>query len=132
MDRIKVVVIDDNMRFRHIIREVIEAENDIQICDEADNLEQAKNILAKYCPDIALLDISVDGREGGLQFLKEVCKLKMSTSFIILSNHNEVYYSGKSLQAGAKGYICKDKTVRCLAHAIRSVQAGKEFVSSDN
>ncbi len=129
MDPIKVVVIDDNIAFRSIIKEVISMEDDIQLAGEADNLEEAREVLLQNHPDVALLDISLDGTEGGLQFLKTADDFHVD--FIILSAHNENLYSAKSLEAGAKGYVCKDKTVRCLADAIRSVHAGKEFVSSD-
>lgn len=129
MDPIRVAVIEDNPRFRHIIREVIAQEKDMQICDEADTFKNAKDILSASSPDIAILDLSVDEHEGALKFLQEIGP-NVTTGFIILSAHSEANYSAKSLQAGAKGYVCKDKTVRCLANAIRSVCAGKEFVSS--
>ena len=127
--RINVVVIDDNLRSRYIIKETLKTEEDIHICDEAETLEQAKNILARWRPDIAILDLSLDENEGGLKLLQEISQLHLPTNFIVLSAHAEASYSQKSLQAGAKGYICKDKTVRCLGPAIHSVHSGKEFVS---
>lgn len=129
MEPIKIVVIEDNRRFRDIIREVIEFEGDIEICDEAENLEQARAILTKCSPDIALLDLSIGEYEGGLKFLQEMRQLNVPTDFIVLSAHNEATYSAKSIQAGAKGYLCKDKTVPCLAQAIRSVRAAHKVIS---
>lgn len=129
MEPIKVVVIEDNRKFREIIHETIGLERDMEICDEAENLKQAKEILAKRPAHVALLDLSIDEYEGGLKFLQEIRTLNLPTDFIILSAHTEAIYSAKSIQAGAKGYLCKDKIVPCLAKAIRSVRAHRQFVS---
>jgi DNA-binding NarL/FixJ family response regulator len=130
MNLIRVIIIDDNKGIRSLIREILEYEEDLEICGEAENLAQAREIISEQKPDIAILDISMDENEGGLSFLKEAISQNLSTKFIILSAHNEDTYSDQSLLAGAKGYICKDKTVQSLAHAIRDVQDGKQFVSS--
>jgi len=127
---IKIVVIDDNDSFRWLIKEIIRMEDDIQICDEAETLDDARKMILKWLPDIVLLDISVDEREGGLNFLQEVRQLNFSTDSIIISAHAESHYADKSLKAGAKGYISKDKTVRCLVNAIREIHKGREFVST--
>jgi DNA-binding NarL/FixJ family response regulator len=130
---IEVVVIDDNKRIRFIVKETLRTERDIHICDEAETVERARELLAARRPDVAILDISLGEDEGGLKLLKEFTALPgHPTQFIILSAHNETNYSGRSLEAGARGYVCKDKTVQCLAEAIRSVRSGKRFVSSDS
>ena len=130
MDQIKIVIIEDNARIRFLIREILDGENDIEICDEAENLEKARQIIEDVRPDIVLLDISFGGKDGGLKLLNEISQLSKSTHAIILSAYSEDIYATLSLKAGAKGYICKDKTVGCLAEAIRCVYSGKEFVSS--
>jgi DNA-binding NarL/FixJ family response regulator len=127
---IKIVVIDDNDSFRWLIKEIVRTEEDIQICGEAETLDDARKIILQWRPHIVLLDISVDEREGGLNFLQEVRQLNASTHCIIISAHAEAFYADKSLKAGAKGYISKDKTVRCLVNAIREIYMGKEYVST--
>ena len=130
MDPIKTVLIDDNKAFRALVREILQPEEDIHVLDEAGNFVQAKNVLLKCKPDIALLDLSVGRSEGGLDFLKEKTSLDLPTNFIVLSNYEESQYAEKSLQAGAKGFVCKSKAVQCLADAIRSVHSKKEYISS--
>ena len=127
---ITVVIIDDNKEIRSLMRAVLEEEKDINLCAEASNLEQAKDVLHIIRPDTALLDISIGGEEGGLAFMRKISDWSLPTQVIILSAHPESQYSQKSLNAGAKGYICKDKAMECLATAIRTVQSGNKFVSS--
>jgi two-component system uhpT operon response regulator UhpA len=131
MSPIKVIIIDDNKAIRALIREILEFEDGIEICDEAENLTRAREVLSQWQPDIAILDISLGQDEGGLEFLKDISRPAVATNFIIVSNHEEEHYSAKSLKVGAKGYVCKSRAVQCLADAIRAVHAGKEFVSSE-
>lgn len=102
----------------------------MQLCAEAGNLGQAKKLLSESSPDIVLLDLSMEGPEGGLHFLKELTLSDPVTKTIIFSAHGESTHASKSLKAGAKGYVCKDKIVTSLMEAIRQVHAGKEYVSS--
>lgn len=130
MNPIRIVIIDDNYTFRMLIKEIIGTEEDMQICGEAETLEEARKVISECLPDIALIDISVDEREGGLNFLQEVTALNIPTQCIVLSAHAEFNYADKSIKSGARAYICKDKIVRCLVDAIREIHSGKGFASS--
>jgi len=127
--RIKAVIIDDNKRIRRLVKEILSLEEDIEVCGEAGSLQEAKAVLAEYQPDITISDL-LFGEYRDEMFLREITKLSTITKVLILSAHSEALYSARCLQAGAKGYICKDKVVNSLAEAIRAVHAGKEFVSS--
>jgi DNA-binding NarL/FixJ family response regulator len=130
MNPIKVMIVEDNPSFRRLIKAVLETEKDIQISAEADNLEQLKNLIQQNPVDVVLLDMSLGRPEAGLEFLRELRQAGSSANCIVLSAHGEDTYAAKSLQAGAKGYLSKDKTVQHLAKAIRCVASGQEFLSS--
>ena len=127
---IKVALIDDNKEIRYIVKEVLEMEEDIELCAEAETLDKARALLSQTRPDVAVVDISIEHNDGGFTLLSEIINLNLPTKVIMFSAHSENIFSEKSLKAGAKGYLCKDKTVRCIVDAIRSVHAGKEFVST--
>lgn len=132
MNCIRIAIVDDNPEVRFIIKEIVKFEKDIEVCSEAENLEEARLTIKEFRPDIVILDISLEEENGGLKFLHEIPQLNSSAKAIIVSAHNEEPYAAKSLKEGAKGYICKDKTVSCLIPAIRTVHAGNEFVSGDD
>lgn len=129
MPSIKVAIIDDDEYIRSGLREMLEDEPDLQVCGEAKNLAEARTVFSRDKPDIALVDISMDGTTGGLQLIREMSEAKSPTRSIVLSAHDESIYAGPSLKEGAKGYVCKDKIIKCLIPAIHAVYAGKEFVS---
>lgn len=130
MAPITVVIIDDDEYVRFGLREMIEGEEGLQVCGEARNLEEARAAFSEWHPDIALVDISMDGPTGGLTLIREMHESKSPTRSIVLSAHDESLYAARSLKEGAKGYVCKDKIVKCLVPAIHAVYSGKEFVSA--
>lgn len=129
MNPIRIVIIDDDQGIRFLMKEILQLEEAMEVCGEAQNLAQAKETLLKYRPDIAILDISIEGEQGGLDFMESSLSLNLPTQFIIFSAHDESTFASKSLAKGAKGYVCKDKAVQCLGLAIRDVHSGKTFVS---
>lgn len=131
MAAIQVAVVDDNKHIRELIYEILKLEEDIHVCGEAENMDAARILIGECRPDITILDISLNEDRGGLMLLKEMPSLSPRTRTIILSAHDAHLYADRCLQAGAKGYICKDKAVHSLADAIRAVHDGSEFVSSD-
>lgn len=128
MTPIKVAVIDDNRDIRFVIEELLNEENDIVLCGQAENLDQARTLIKETAPDIILLDLSLEGGEGGLDFLKELPGLSPSTKAIMLSAYEADTHADRCLKAGASGYICKDQAVLCLSAAVRCVHSGKPFL----
>ncbi|MHC5830156.1 MAG: response regulator transcription factor, partial [Nostoc sp.] len=54
---IKVLLVDDQSLIRQGLKALLELEPDIEIVGEAENGEQAINLVAKLQPDVILLDI---------------------------------------------------------------------------
>lgn len=130
---IKVILIDDNQRIRSLVREVLQSEEDIKVCDEAASLKVVGPLISQWQPDILVVDIMHQEYGGEEIFLKEISRLSAADmKIIILSAHSESYYSNKCLKAGACGYVSKDKIISSLASAIRTVHDGQTFVSSSS
>lgn len=127
--RIKTVIVDDNKQIRYLVKEILRGEDDIEVCAEAETWAEAQQILAEHQPDVAIFDLVFDTHTD-TSFLEDMATIKQTTKIIILSAHSENFYSAKCIEAGAKGYVCKDKVVNSLADAIRTVHAGEKFISS--
>lgn len=125
---IKTVIIDDNKRIRYLVKEILEREEDIQVCAEAETMPEALKILTEHRPHVAIFDLFFDNNTDQ-SFLQQVTAVCPSAKVIILSAHSETIYASKCLESGAQGYVCKDKAVESLAQAIHAVHAGKQFVS---
>jgi len=126
----RVLIVEDHPMFRERLRDLIDKEADLEVCGEADNIQQALQLL-RACEriDIVMLDITL--RSGsGLELLKQMKAEQLDTPVLVLSMHDEALYAERSLQAGAKGYITKYEASPRVMAAIRQVLAGEICVSS--
>ena len=78
-----------------------------------------------------LLDLSMP-RKTGLEVLRELSKLGLSTRTIILTGEIEREQVVEALQLGASGIVLKRSTLRVLLESIRSVSAGKHWVDQES
>lgn len=78
--------------------------------------------------DVALMDISMPGVTG-LEALKHVRMIKPQLPVLILTAYPESQYAERAIRLGAMGYINKSVASEELVEAIRTVRAGKKFIT---
>jgi DNA-binding NarL/FixJ family response regulator len=123
--RARVLIVDEYPIVRHGIKCVIADQTDLMLCGEAASRAQALDIASEVKPDIAVVDISLPG-ESGLGLIKD---LSTTIRVLVFSQYDEVLYAERALNAGAAGYAAKDEPISNLLEAIRTVVAGKMYVS---
>ncbi len=127
----KIIVIDDEPLIATLLKELIEDEPDMEVAQVATRKEEFLGMVTQDVFDIALIDISVGGREGGLELL-QILKMKgIKLPAITLSAHDEADYGIKCLQAGARGYVNKNSICADLVRGVREVLGGQLFISGD-
>jgi len=97
--------------------------------EEAADGRNALALMEKGSYALVLLDISMPGR-GGLEVLKEVKRLRPGVPVLILSMHPEEEYAVRAFRAGASGYLTKDSAADELVQAVRTVLAGRRYMSA--
>ena len=113
---------------REHLAQIINKEADMEVCGEADNIQQGMRIIRNSVPDLAIVDISLNGASG-LELIKSLKVLAMSTPVLVLSMHDESVYAERALRAGAKGYITKHRPSHEVLSAIRRVLEGEIYLS---
>lgn len=130
MKKISVFLADDHKILRESLKLYLSLEPEIEVVGEAaDGLEAYSNILALK-PDIAILDISMS-KLNGLDLCSKLKQEKSDLKVIILSMHKTESYIYKALNIGVNGYVLKDNALEDLMNAIRTVWAGRMFISQD-
>jgi DNA-binding NarL/FixJ family response regulator len=127
---VKVVLVEDHPMFRERLATLINKELNMTVCGEADNIQQAQEIIAATEPDIAIVDITLRG-SSGLELIKNLKAQGIRTPVLVLSMHDENLYAERVLRAGAKGYITKDEASSKVIQAIRRVLEGGIYVSEN-
>jgi DNA-binding NarL/FixJ family response regulator len=124
----RIMIVEDHPIFRMGLRELINVEDDLVVCGEADEAGEAFREISQSRPDMVIVDISLKGRDG-IDLVREVSRQDKHLPMLVLSMHDESLYAERSLLAGAKGYIMKRETSSSIVEAIRCVLNGKIYLS---
>jgi DNA-binding NarL/FixJ family response regulator len=127
----RIIVIDDEPLISTLIKEMIAGDQEIEISEIVTHKKEFLDLVFHHPFDAALIDISVEGREGGLDILNILRLQKTQLPSIILSAYDEIDYALKCLQLGAKGYLNKRYICMNLKTAFQEVFDGNLFVSGD-
>jgi DNA-binding NarL/FixJ family response regulator len=124
----RIMVVDDHPMTRNGIADWIRCEQDLSVCAEAQNAEQALEAVSKSNPDLVLTDITLPGKSG-LELIKDLRAMQPDLPILVISMHDESLYAERVLRAGARGYIMKHEGGDDIIRAIRQVLSGKLYVS---
>jgi DNA-binding NarL/FixJ family response regulator len=125
----KVLIADDHAIVRAGYRQFLESEPGITNIGEASNAQEVLDQLRVESWDLVLLDIQMPDRSG-LDLLKYICAQYRSVLVLITSGLPEELYAGNALRAGARGYLSKGTDPEEVLQAIRTVLAGRRYVSA--
>jgi DNA-binding NarL/FixJ family response regulator len=124
----RVFLVDDHPLVREWLTNLIDQHDDLTVCGEAESVQQALDGIGETSPDVAIVDLSLNGGSG-LDVVKNVRNSRPQTAVIVLSMHDERLYAERALRAGARGYIMKRETTSNIIAAIHEVLSGKIHVS---
>jgi DNA-binding NarL/FixJ family response regulator len=123
-----VLVVDDHPLMRQGLALLINQQQDMQVCGEAEEAQAAMLAIARLHPDIMILDISLSGPDG-LELLKNIRATNPGLPVLILSMHDEATYAERALRARANGYIMKQEATEKVLVAVRRILNGEVYLS---
>lgn len=126
----RLLIVDDHPLVRSGIKSLLQLEDDLEVCGEAEDTQSALEIIAREKPDLVLVDISLK-QSNGLTLLKDIAQNYPSVLTLAVSMHDEYTYAIRCLKAGAKGYIMKQAGTEKILEAIRCVLDGRTYLSEN-
>jgi DNA-binding NarL/FixJ family response regulator len=123
-----VLIVDDHPLLRQGLALLINQQEDMQVCAEAEEAQAAMQAIAQQRPDIMILDISLNGPDG-LELLKSIRASNPDLPVLILSMHDESIYAERALRARANGYIMKQEATEKVLVAVRRILNGELYLS---
>jgi DNA-binding NarL/FixJ family response regulator len=126
----RVVVVDDHPLFRERLCQLVNDEPDMEVCGEAEGAEQALTLIRSARPDLAVVDIALKS-SSGLELVRSFKAFSITLPVLVLSMHEDSVYADRALLAGASGYITKSREAAEILMAMRSVLAGKLYLSPE-
>jgi DNA-binding NarL/FixJ family response regulator len=128
LEKKKIIIVDDHPIVRQGLAELINQEQDLYVCAQADNAHQAMEAIRREKPDMAIVDISLKD-SSGIELIKDIKINFDGLAVLTLSMHDESLYAERALRAGAKGYIMKQEATDNVINAIRKVLSGQLYLS---
>ena len=110
------------------LRALLEPQADFAIVAEAADGRECVQRAEETSPDVVMMDIAMPTMNG-IEATRRILAANPSIGVVILSMHQDESYVLQSLNAGAKGYLLKDSPREDILEAIRSVAAGRAFLS---
>jgi len=123
-----ILIVDDHEVVRRGLRDILADEFAEAEFGEAGNAQDAYRAVQAHPWDAVILDISMPG-ESGLDLLAKLHATHPTLPVLVLSMHPEDQFALRVLEAGAAGYITKDKAPEALVEAVREVLAGRKYLS---
>ncbi len=125
---IRVVIADDQSMVRAGFRSLLGEEPDIEVVAEAGDGAQAVAAVARYKPDVALMDIRMPNVDG-LEATRRIVQSGSATRILILTTFDLDEYVYEGLRAGASGFLLKDASPEQLIAAIHVITEGEAFLA---
>jgi len=126
----KILIVDDHPLVREGLAMRISLHPDLSVCGEADSENEALALVSKIGPELVLIDISLKSGHG-LDLIKRIHALNPAIKMLVISGFQESLYAERAFRAGALGYLNKQESNEKLIEAIRTVLAGKRFLSPE-
>jgi DNA-binding NarL/FixJ family response regulator len=129
MAPIRVLLADDHKIVRAGIRSILEQSGDIEVVAEAEDGEQARDLIQQHMPDVAVLDIQMP-KMSGIEVTRWVRANLRGVGLLTLTAYDDTPYVLGVLQAGANGYVLKTSSPEVLIQAVQDVYAGKSAMDA--
>jgi EAL domain-containing protein (putative c-di-GMP-specific phosphodiesterase class I)/AmiR/NasT family two-component response regulator len=128
MDRIRVLVADNDPDLREVLVELIGKEASLDLVGIADDAGGAIELAERHRPEVALVDVKMPGG-GGAMVARELRARSAETRVIALSTHEEREIILHMLGAGVSGYLVKGAPPEEILTAIRECVEGHAIFS---
>jgi DNA-binding NarL/FixJ family response regulator len=125
---ITVVVADDHPVFRKGLLHILACEPGIRVVAEAENGVQAIRAIRELRPRVAVVDVEMPDMDG-LEVARGVRDEGLPVQVVFLTMHNDEDAVNDALDTGISGYVLKDSAVTDVVASVRSVVAGRPYLS---
>ena len=117
---IKLLIADDSSLLRGYLMDTTRRFQEIRIVGQAEDVPQAVESVAKFKPDVVILDIQMPGGSG-IDVLETIKKNKPSPIVIMFTNYPYPQYRKKCLAAGADFFFDKSLEFDALTDTLKNL-----------
>ena len=127
---VTVLLVDDHPVTREGLRRILEQAPDIEIIGEAENGDEAMQLIATLQPQVLLLDLMMPGTPAR-EVEKWVRENHPTVVTLVLTAHDRDHYLAAMVEAGVAGYLSKTERAENLVAAIRRSANGEYLITNE-
>jgi DNA-binding NarL/FixJ family response regulator len=124
----RILIVDDHGIMRQGLKLLLERQPGMVVVGETSDGRSAVTLAADLRPDVVLMDISMPGLNG-IDATRQIRQSVPAAKVIALTAHCDRSAVREILKAGAAGYVVKDSVFDEVEDALRSVMAGRVYLS---
>lgn len=124
MQKIKLIVVEDDKDFLFLIQQTLEKETDFDLCALCSNKKEALSAVHTYSPDIVIMDLNLESNWMDGVEISRTIRLETNARIIILTSFDQSEIIMEACrQAFASAYVLK-KQFSMLVPTIRTTYSG--------
>lgn len=130
MSKITTVICDDHHILLDGLKAMLQKQKDIDVAGLYDNGQELLNSISSINPNVAIVDYSMPNMNGQ-ELTTKIKEQYPNIHVIALSMYDDAGHIMEMIEAGVSGYLLKNVNDKELCEAIRTVNEGKLYFSSD-
>jgi EAL domain-containing protein (putative c-di-GMP-specific phosphodiesterase class I)/DNA-binding NarL/FixJ family response regulator len=130
VERIRVLVADDDDVVRAALAELVDSEESLELAAVAGDAEEAIDLAIRERPDVALVDVKMPGG-GGMRASREIRISSLKTKVLALSAYEDRASVLDMLRSGAVGYLVKGTPASEIVRMIHDATRGEVVLSRE-
>jgi DNA-binding NarL/FixJ family response regulator len=124
---VRVFLLDDHEIVRRGLRELLEAEDDLEVVGEAGTAEEAYGRIPATSPNVAILDVRLPDGDG-VEVCREIRSKNPEIACLMLTSFADDEALFSAIMAGASGYVLKQVRGIDLVNGVRRVGRGESLL----
>jgi DNA-binding NarL/FixJ family response regulator len=125
-----LILAEDHQLLRQGLCSLISALPDFEVVGDCRDGREVVRMTLTQNPDMVVLDVALPGMSG-IDATSQIKRRQPGVRVVALTSYKSDEYVRESLRAGVDGYVLKDAAFDELVMALRSVAAGKKYLSPD-
>ncbi len=125
---VRIMLVDDHAVVRSGYRQLLENETGFEVVAEAADADSAYKTFRAVEPDICIMDVMLPDASG-IEALRRIIQVCPTARILMFTMYSRPAIARKALASGAMGVLSKDSPPIEMLEAVRSVAAGKTYLS---
>lgn len=129
VEMVKVMLIDDHAIVREGLRQMLSEIKGIQVVGEAANGKNGIHLARELSAEVIILDFKLPDITG-LEVTNRLLHIDSNLKILVITSAMNDLFPFRVLEAGAQGYLTKDASKEEFVKAIKTINNGDRYISS--